>query len=140
MAHAKPASQLSTVVKKESEDSEGSDDEEDEKKAAASAAADGAPKKKTHLFHKRRQEKRAMLVQAVESGEDVPYLAAGHFILEKRHYFNQKHAKIQCCTLHRSKEANLLVVGFSDGVFGLYELPDFNNIHTLSYVFLFFLF
>jgi hypothetical protein len=26
-----------------------------------------------------------------------------------------------------------LVVGFSSGVFGLYEMPDFNQIHTLRY-------
>jgi len=27
-----------------------------------------------------------------------------------------------------------LVVGFSNGLFALYELPDFNQIHTLRYV------
>ena len=32
----------------------------------------------------------------------------------------------------KSKNTTLLVVGFDSGVFGLYELPDFNNIHTLS--------
>ena len=46
-----------------------------------------------------------------------------------RHYFLQN-AKVKCATFH--KESNLLVVGFSSGVFGLYELPDFNTIHTLS--------
>ncbi|CCX09741.1 Similar to Periodic tryptophan protein 2 homolog; acc. no. Q9C270 [Pyronema omphalodes CBS 100304] len=48
----------------------------------------------------------------------------------KRSYFNQNSAKVKCATFH--KESNLLVVGFSTGVFGLYELPEFNTIHTLS--------
>ncbi|KAI5780866.1 WD40-repeat-containing domain protein [Geopyxis carbonaria] len=47
-----------------------------------------------------------------------------------RNYFLQNNAKVKCATFH--KESNLLVVGFSSGVFGLYELPDFNTIHTLS--------
>lgn len=35
-----------------------------------------------------------------------------------------------CTTFHPS--SNLLVVGFSTGVFGLWEMPAFSNIHTLS--------
>ena len=45
----------------------------------------------------------------------------------QREYFNQ--GKVQCATFHLQN--NLLVVGFNSGIFGLYELPDFNNIHTL---------
>jgi len=48
--------------------------------------------------------------------------------LDTRHFFNQK--KAQCATLH--KASNLLVVGFSSGIFGLYELPTCSAIHTLS--------
>lgn len=47
-----------------------------------------------------------------------------------RHYFNLPHTKVVCTTFHPS--SNLLVVGFSSGVFGLWELPSFTNIHTLS--------
>lgn len=49
-------------------------------------------------------------------------------IVEK-HRFNQD-AKVSCCTFH--PVSNLLVVGFDSGIFGLYELPDFNMIQTLS--------
>lgn len=49
-----------------------------------------------------------------------------------RNYFNQNNAKVKCATFHPG--SNLLVVGFSSGVFGLYELPDFNTIHTLRSV------
>ncbi|KAM3068980.1 U3 snoRNP protein [Clarireedia jacksonii] len=48
----------------------------------------------------------------------------------ERHYFMQQHAKVNCVAYHA--ETNLLVAGFSNGVFGLYEMPEFNMIHTLS--------
>eukprot|EP00743_Colponemidia_sp_Colp-15_P006217 GILK01006687.1.p1 GENE.GILK01006687.1~~GILK01006687.1.p1 ORF type:complete len:888 (+),score=130.49 GILK01006687.1:52-2715(+) len=58
-------------------------------------------------------------------------LAAGKWTLESKHYFKQQGAKVVCAELHHDRQ--LLVVGFSTGVFGLYEtLPTFNNIHTLS--------
>jgi periodic tryptophan protein 2 len=33
---------------------------------------------------------------------------------------------------YSTKPSNLLVIGFSTGVFGLWEMPDFTNLHTLS--------
>ncbi|KAI0942189.1 hypothetical protein AcW1_009509 [Taiwanofungus camphoratus] len=48
----------------------------------------------------------------------------------KRHYFNQPGTKVVCSTFHRA--SSLLVVGFSTGVFGLWELPTFSNLHRLS--------
>ena len=48
----------------------------------------------------------------------------------KRRYFNQAGTKVVCSTFHAA--SNLLVVGFSTGVFGLWEMPSFSNIHTLS--------
>lgn len=47
-----------------------------------------------------------------------------------RHYFGQPGTKVVCSTFHPS--SSLLVVGFSTGVFGLWELPSFTNVHTLS--------
>ena len=49
-----------------------------------------------------------------------------------RHYFMQNNAKVNCAAFHA--ESNLIVVGFSTGVFGLYEMPEFNQIHTLRSV------
>ncbi|KAL8410063.1 hypothetical protein RB594_008238 [Gaeumannomyces avenae] len=46
-----------------------------------------------------------------------------------RNYFKQN-ASLKCAAYH--PESNLLVAGFSNGLFGLYEMPDFNLIHTLS--------
>lgn len=50
--------------------------------------------------------------------------------ITERHYFMQNNAKVNCVAYHA--ESNLLVAGFSNGVFGLYEMPEFNMIHTLS--------
>ncbi|KAG5646726.1 hypothetical protein DXG03_002408 [Asterophora parasitica] len=50
--------------------------------------------------------------------------------VHKRNYFNQAGTKVVCTTFHPS--SNLLVVGFSTGIFGLWEMPAFSNIHTLS--------
>ena len=47
----------------------------------------------------------------------------------QRHYFLQNGAKVNCAAYHSS--SNMLVAGFSNGLFGLYELPEFNMIHTL---------
>ncbi len=48
----------------------------------------------------------------------------------QRHYFMQNNAKVKCAAYH--PKSNLIVAGFSNGLFGLYELPEFNMIHTLS--------
>ena len=47
-----------------------------------------------------------------------------------RHYFMQNNAKATCATFHA--KSGLLVVGFSNGIFGLYELPNYSTLHTLS--------
>ncbi|KZF20360.1 putative small nucleolar ribonucleo protein complex subunit [Xylona heveae TC161] len=50
--------------------------------------------------------------------------------ITQKHYFLQNNAKLTCAAFH--PETNLLVAGFSNGIFTLYELPEFNMIHTLS--------
>lgn len=50
----------------------------------------------------------------------------------KKSYFMQNNAKVNCAAFHM--QSNLLVTGFSNGVFGLYQLPGFDMIHTLRYV------
>lgn len=47
-----------------------------------------------------------------------------------KHYFMQNNSHLKCAAYHA--DSNLLVAGFSNGIFGLYEMPDFNQIHTLS--------
>ncbi|KAL8696768.1 MAG: hypothetical protein Q9224_002631 [Gallowayella concinna] len=50
--------------------------------------------------------------------------------IAERYYLTQPGAKLTCAAYRAS--SNLLVAGFSSGLFGLYELPDVNMIHTLS--------
>lgn len=57
-------------------------------------------------------------------------IASTRWGIHKRDYFNQPGTRVNCSTFHAA--SNLLIVGFSTGVFGLWEMPDFSNIHTLS--------
>ncbi|RKF56684.1 Periodic tryptophan protein 2-like protein [Golovinomyces cichoracearum] len=50
--------------------------------------------------------------------------------ISQRHYFMENGTKVRSTAYHT--ESNILVVGFSNGVFGLYEMPEFNKIHSLS--------
>lgn len=47
-----------------------------------------------------------------------------------KNFFNQNHTHVTTCDFHSASK--LLVVGFSSGLFALYELPDFTMIQTLS--------
>ncbi|KAF2455633.1 WD40-repeat-containing domain protein [Lineolata rhizophorae] len=50
--------------------------------------------------------------------------------IAQRHYFMQSNAHLTCATFHA--QSNLVVAGFSNGLFGIYELPEFITIQTLS--------
>jgi periodic tryptophan protein 2 len=69
-----------------------------------------------------------------DSSKSIPSasntIALTRWGIQKRHYFNQPGTKVVCTTFHPL--SNLLVVGFSTGVFGLWEMPVCSNIHTLS--------
>ncbi|KAJ5573749.1 uncharacterized protein N7459_008176 [Penicillium hispanicum] len=62
-----------------------------------------------------------------ETDEDI---AEARWRIVKKNFFLQNDAKVNCATYHAP--SNLLVVGFSNGLFGLYDLPEFNMIHLLS--------
>jgi len=49
----------------------------------------------------------------------------------QKNFFMQNNAKLKCAAYHAP--SNLLVAGFSNGIFGLYELPEFSMIHSLRY-------
>ncbi|KAF2764058.1 WD40 repeat-like protein [Teratosphaeria nubilosa] len=54
----------------------------------------------------------------------------GRWRISDRHYFFQDHANLTTAVFHAP--SNLLVTGFSNGLFMLHELPDFSEIHKLS--------
>ncbi|KKK12900.1 hypothetical protein P175DRAFT_0523917 [Aspergillus ochraceoroseus IBT 24754] len=62
-----------------------------------------------------------------ETMEDV---SEPRWRIVKKDFFQQPHATVKCAAFHAP--SNLLVVGFSNGLFGLYDLPEFNAIHLLS--------
>ncbi|KAK9149703.1 hypothetical protein Scep_008460 [Stephania cephalantha] len=64
-----------------------------------------------------------------EEVSEVP-LHRGKWELSKKNSFDQTPAKLTACDYHRGLD--LVVAGFSNGVFGLYQMPDFVCIHLLS--------
>lgn len=64
-----------------------------------------------------------------ETDEDI---AEAQWRITKKNFFMQNDANVNCAAFHAP--SNLLVVGFSNGLFGLYDLPEFNMIHLLRYV------
>ncbi|AAS50422.1 AAR057Wp [Eremothecium gossypii ATCC 10895] len=50
--------------------------------------------------------------------------------ITKKNYFYAKNAKVKCAAFHA--DSNMLIVGFSNGEFRMYELPDFTFIQQLS--------
>lgn len=64
------------------------------------------------------------------SEESCQLLHKGKWELLKKDYFMQAPAKLTSCDYHTGLD--LVVVGFSNGVFGLYQMPDFVCIHLLS--------
>ncbi|XP_051135826.1 periodic tryptophan protein 2 [Andrographis paniculata] len=66
-----------------------------------------------------------------DSDEDIgPLLHNLKWELLKKDFFLQAPAKLTACDYHRGLD--MVVVGFSNGVFGLYQMPDFVCIHLLS--------
>lgn len=65
------------------------------------------------------------------STEDLAHqLVNTAWTAKNRHYFAQDGATVTATSYN--KRSKLLAVGFSSGLFGLYEMPDVANIHTLS--------
>ncbi|PON89397.1 Periodic tryptophan protein [Trema orientale] len=62
--------------------------------------------------------------------EEGGYLRKGKWELLRKDNFGQAPAKLTACDYHRGLD--MVVVGFSNGVFGLYQMPDFVCIHLLS--------
>lgn len=56
--------------------------------------------------------------------------AGGHWKLDEKLYFNQRGARVSAADYHAA--SGMLVAAFTNGIFDLYELPAFQNVHTLS--------
>ena len=70
---------------------------------------------------------------STESSIDQAHeLVKGRWGTTSRHYFSSNSNSQSVVSTSYSSTHSLLVVGFSNGLFGLYELPSVSNIHTLS--------
>lgn len=66
-----------------------------------------------------------------DSDEDAePDMSKYSWRIAEKHFFYQNQAKVKCVTFHQN--TNMLIVGFSNGEFRLYELPSFTLIQQLS--------
>ncbi|XP_031488518.1 periodic tryptophan protein 2 [Nymphaea colorata] len=76
------------------------------------------------------QEEKHSAEESGERKEDLFPFHKGQWKLAKKDYCMQAPAKVSTCDYHRGLD--LVVIGFSSGVFGLYQMPDFVCIHLLS--------
>jgi periodic tryptophan protein 2 len=68
-----------------------------------------------------------------EGGIDQAHaIVKGRWSTTSRHYFSANSSTQDVVSTSYSSAHSLLVVGFSTGLFGLYELPSLSNVHTLS--------
>ncbi|SMN18357.1 similar to Saccharomyces cerevisiae YCR057C PWP2 Conserved 90S pre-ribosomal component essential for proper endonucleolytic cleavage of the 35 S rRNA precursor at A0, A1, and A2 sites [Maudiozyma saulgeensis] len=65
-----------------------------------------------------------------EDNEDEVDISKYSWRIAKKHFFYTGQIKVKCVTFH--SKSNMLVVGFSNGEFRLYELPEFTLIQQLS--------
>lgn len=65
-----------------------------------------------------------------EEDPDEMTLTDKRWRVSERHYFNQDKTILTCASYH--SRSNLLICGFTSGIFMLYDMNGFNLIHTLS--------
>ncbi|KAI7872555.1 putative WD repeat protein [Spinellus fusiger] len=98
-----------------------------DKKSIYSVSRDGA------LFHWKYStytDLKGLTPEDMEVDDGEEWVDKFKWRVAKKHFFMQAPAKVKSCEFFAPSQ--LLVVGFSSGVFGLYEVPSFNAIHTLS--------
>ncbi|KAL4176325.1 hypothetical protein KRP22_001277 [Phytophthora ramorum] len=111
----------------DSEDEEKQEEEKDEEKQEEEKDEDSESSDDSDSEDNAADKKRKRKL----SEEQIPEIArAIQWYTCQKHVLKMDFAKVLCCTFHSS--TGMLVVGFGNGTFGLYELPAFVNIHTLS--------
>lgn len=71
--------------------------------------------------------------EKMSSGDDESdseKLEQSKWTITSKNYFHMEGTRVKCADFHSA--SNILVVGFSNGEFRLYELPDFNLIQSLT--------
>ena len=73
----------------------------------------------------------AATTTSTTSKSQAHHLVHATWSVQSRHYFHQAN-RSKVITSTYCSQAQLLAIGFSSGIFGIYELPSVSNIHTLS--------
>ena len=63
-------------------------------------------------------------------GDPEEAIGRARWGVAQRNYFMQPNAQVACTAFHAG--TSRLVVGFTTGVFSLWDMPDFQNVYTLS--------
>lgn len=69
-------------------------------------------------------------MQAGNLSKSVARIATTRWGLLKRNYFSRPGTRVTCAAFH--PQSSILTAGFSDGVFGLWTMPEFESLHNLS--------
>jgi len=64
-----------------------------------------------------------------EDEQEVPNDDDARWRIATTHYYFQGSANLTCAAFHAP--SNLMVAGFSNGLFTIHELPDFSELQTL---------
>lgn len=110
--------------KEEKEESESDKEEEEEEEEK---------EEKEESKNEEEEEPKETPVSESEDDSDSDFptsiYAHGKWAIKDRHYLGETYPTTSCDFNSRT---HLLIVGLSNGVFSLYEMPSFNLIHTLS--------
>jgi periodic tryptophan protein 2 len=69
------------------------------------------------------------MVEVDEDGNEKVRVDKVKWRIQKKNYFNKISVKVTEAQFFAA--SNLVVVGFENGLFGIYEVPSFTTIHTL---------
>ncbi|KAI9920873.1 hypothetical protein PsorP6_001750 [Peronosclerospora sorghi] len=115
-----PDAELLDGTSGESED-EGCESNEEKESESSQDPSDGEETRRTNTKRKSK---------VVEQDASPEIARAVKWYTCQKHVLKMDFAKVLCCTFHSA--TSMLVAGFGNGTFGLYEVPAFVNIHTLS--------
>jgi periodic tryptophan protein 2 len=108
------------------EDEDAKDDSEDKSNGLENLGSDAVD-----FFSGKGPDSSNKQASKTHNTDQAHAIVKGRWTNTSRHYLNTSSDKTVVSTSYSSKHS-LLVVGFSNGLFGLYELPSMSNIHTLS--------
>jgi periodic tryptophan protein 2 len=69
------------------------------------------------------------MMEVDEDGNEIKRVDRLKWRVKEKHFFNQPGVKVNEAQFFAA--SNLVVVGFTNGLFGIYEVPHFTTIHTL---------